>query len=112
MSEDAQAIAAARAEAASATAEAERLATERIRLQFAYANGVPTHIADRLKGATVEELAADWSEIKPGLVAAVTPVYDPNAPRVPAPVRHQGAQPARHITMDDVFYESIYGRKG
>lgn len=112
MSEDAQAIGTARAEAASATAEAERLATERIRLQFAHANGVPTQIADRLKGSTVEDLAADWAEIKPGLSVPAAPVYDPNAPRVPAPVRHQGPQPARHITMDDILYEKIYGRKG
>lgn len=112
MSGDAEAIAAAKAQAAEATAESSRLAAEKVRLQFVHENGVPAVVADRLRGSTVEELAADWSEIKPGLVAAVTPVYDPNAPRVPAPVRHQGAQPARHITMDDVFYESIYGRKG
>lgn len=111
MSEDAQAIAAARAEAASATAEAERLATERIRLQFAHANGVPTQIADRLKGSTVEELAADWAQIKPGLRVPAVPVYDPNAPRVPAPVAHQGPQPGTRKTADDYFYESIFGAR-
>ncbi len=111
MTNEVEAIAAARAEAASATAEAERLATERIRLQFAYANGVPTQIADRLKGSTVEELAADWAQIKPGLRVPAAPVYDPNAPRVPAPVAHQGPQPGTRKTADDYFYESIFGAR-
>lgn len=112
MSDDAEAIAAAKAQAAEATAEASRLAAEKVRLQFAYSNGVPTQIADRLKGSTVEELADDWSAIKPGLLAASTHAPDPNAPCVPAPVMHQGAQPARHFTMDDVLWTQIYGRKG
>lgn len=112
MSDDAEAIAAAKAQAAEATAEAIRLAAEKVRLQFVQENGVPPVVADRLRGSTAEELAADWARLKPGLRALAAPVCDPNAPRVPAPVRHQGAQPARHITMDDVFYESIYGRKG
>lgn len=112
MSGDAEAIAAAKAQAAEATAEASRLAAEKVRLKFVHENGVPAVVADRLRGSTAEELAADWAEIKPGLSVPAAPVYDPNAPRVPAPVRHQGPQPARHITMDDIFYESIYGRKG
>ena len=63
--------------------------------------------------AQAEEFAADWSEIKPGLVATTThEPADPHAPRVPAPVMHQGAQPARHFTMDDVLWTQIYGRKG
>ncbi|MBY3989606.1 hypothetical protein HQO84_05395 [Rhodococcus fascians] len=112
MSDDAEAIAAAKAQAAEATAESERLAAEKVRLKFVHENRVPPVVADRLRGSTVEELADDWSAIKPGLLAASTQAPDPNGPRVPAPVKHQGAQPARHITMDDVFYESIYGRKG
>ncbi|WP_322544483.1 hypothetical protein U2G91_17255 [Rhodococcoides fascians] len=112
MSGDAEAIAAAKAQAAEATAEAERLAAEKVRLKFAHENGVPAVVVDRLRGSTVEELADDWFAIKPGLLAASTQAPDPNAPCVPAPVTHQGAQPARHFTMDDVLWTQIYGRKG
>lgn len=111
MSDDAEAIAAAKAEAAEATAEAERLAAEKVRLKFAHDNDVPVLVADRLRGSTVEELADDWSAIKPGLLAASTQAPDPNAPRVPAPVKHQGAQPARQVTTESALYEAIYGQR-
>lgn len=108
---DAEALAVARADAANATAETERLAAEKVRLQFAHENGVPAVVADRLRGSTVEELAADWAQIKPGLRVPTAPVYDPNAPRVPAPVTHQGPQPGTRKTADDYFFESIYGAR-
>lgn len=111
MSGDAEAIAAAKAQAAEATAEASRLAAEKVRLKFVHENGVPAVVADRLRGSTAEELAADWAEIKPGLRVPAAPVYDPNAPRVPAPVMHQGPQPGTRKTADDYFYESIFGAR-
>lgn len=110
-SAESAAIARARVEAADATAEAERQAADNLRLKFAYENKVPTVLVDRLQGSTVEELATDWETLSASIPAPPQAI-DPNAPRVPAPVRYQGAQPARHITMDDIFYESIYGRKG
>lgn len=110
-SAESAAIARARVEAADSTAEAEQQAVENLKLRFAHENQVPPILVDRLRGATVEELATDWETLSASI--PVPPVaIDPNAPRVPAPVRYQGAQPARHITMDDIFYEKIYGRKG
>ncbi|NIL77612.1 hypothetical protein [Rhodococcus sp. B10] len=84
---------------------------ENLRLRFAIANSVPAVWIDRLKGATPEELAADWATIQPTLAPATPPppVVDPNAPRVPAPVPSQGAQPGPPQTADDLLYGEFYG---
>lgn len=81
------------------------LASENMRLKFAYENNVPPIMKDRLRGDTVEELAADWANLSVHIPAKP----DPSAPRVPAPVPHQGPQPGPQKTSDDHFYESIYG---
>lgn len=95
-------------QAADAKAAAEVQASENLRLKFAYENQVPQAWVDRLKGSNVEELAADWAILQPTLVPAA-PVVDPNAPRVPAPVVHQGAQPSPQLTDEEQLYASIYG---
>lgn len=95
-------------QAADAKAAAEAQASENLRLKFAFENQVPPTWVDRLKGSNVEELAADWAILQPTLVPAV-PVVDPSAPRVPAPVAHQGAQPTHQLTDDEQLYASIYG---
>lgn len=95
-------------QAADAKAAAEAQASENLRLKFAYENQVPQAWVDRLKGSNVEELAADWAILQPTLVPAA-PVVDPNAPRVPAPVAHQGAQPSPQLTDEEQLYASIYG---
>ena len=95
-------------QAADAKAAAELQASENLRLKFAYENQVPQAWVDRLKGSNVEELAADWAILQPTLVPAA-PVVDPNAPRVPAPVTHQGAQPSPQLTDEEQLYASIYG---
>ncbi|MBY4212900.1 hypothetical protein HQO42_15025 [Rhodococcus fascians] len=95
-------------QAADAKAAAEAQASENLRLKFAYENQVPQAWVDRLKGSNVDELAADWAILQPTLVPVV-PVVDPNAPRVPAPVTHQGAQPSPQLTDEEQLYASIYG---
>lgn len=93
-----------------ATAATEKEA-ENLRLRFAIANSVPAVWIDRLKGATPEELAADWATIQPTLAPATPPVppVDPNAPRVPAPVPSQGPQPGQPQTAEDLLYGEFYG---
>lgn len=83
---------------------------ENLRLRFAIANSVPAVWVDRLKGATPEELAADWATIQPTLAPATPPVppVDPNAPRVPAPVPSQGPQPGRPLTPEEQLYEQFH----
>jgi hypothetical protein len=90
---------------------ATRATEENLRLRFAIANSVPAVWVDRLKGATPEELAADWATIQPTLAPAVPPVppVDPNAPRVPAPVPSQGPQPGQPQTEEDLLYGEFYG---
>ncbi|OZE77217.1 hypothetical protein CH305_18445 [Rhodococcus sp. 15-649-2-2] len=92
-----------------ATAAMEKEA-ENLRLRFAITNSVPAVWIDRLKGATPEELAADWATIQPTLAPAVPPVppVDPNAPRVPAPVPSQGPQPGRPMTPEELLYEQFH----
>lgn len=90
-------------QAADAKAAAEAQASENLRLKFAYENQVPQAWVDRLQGSNTEELAADWAILQPTL-APVVPAVDPNAPRVPAPVNHQGPQPTPQLTDDEELY--------
>lgn len=92
-----------RKDAATAAEQATATAAENLRLRFANDNGVPSALADRLRGTTAEEIAADWATLKPTLV--------PPAPtsRVPAPVSSQGPQTGAPQNEDDLLYEKIYG---
>ena len=104
--EKAQQSAAAAQQAMQEAASAKELTyAENLRLRFALENGVPGAWVDRLRGNTVDELAADWQTIQPTLAPAV----DPNAPRVPAPLPHAGPQGGPPQTEEDLLYEQIYG---
>ncbi|NKV81983.1 hypothetical protein GS930_03320 [Rhodococcus hoagii] len=102
-----QAAAAAQQKEQEIASSKESTDAENLRLRFAITNGVPAAWIDRLHGATVDELAADWESLKPTLV----PPVDPSAPRVPAPLPHAGPQGGPPQTEDDLLYEQIYGSR-